>query len=153
MSQLELVEAFTSGAMSRRRFVRGLTTLGMSALAAATYAASLAREPDKAFGAEAFVGYRCVVGSNVTYVATSAEAAAMAPYVCTELFTAVDPAAPPRGPQVVTPVTAAPTTTTVPVIATTAPTPTTTTTAPAVSPASDAPAPPRIPAAGLPVTL
>jgi hypothetical protein len=147
MSQLELVSAFTSGAMSRRRFIRGLTTLGMSAVAAATYAASLAREPEKAFGAEAFVGYRCVVGTNVTYVATSAEAAALAPYMCTELFTTVDDAAPGRVPQVVTPVSTPPTSTTLPEIPTTAP---------GINPDTQAGGDtnsPRIPSTGLPATL
>jgi hypothetical protein len=148
MSQLELVEAFTSGGMSRRRFIRGLTRLGMGAAVAATYAASLERQPEKAFGAEAFVGYRCVVGTNVTYVATSAEATALAPYLCTELFTTVSDSSTGRTPQVVTPVTAPPTTTTVPGVPTTA-------AAGQPGAVSDANAAnkPRVPAAGLPATL
>jgi hypothetical protein len=41
MSKRELVEAYVSGAINRRIFVRGLTSLGLSASLAASYAVAL----------------------------------------------------------------------------------------------------------------
>jgi hypothetical protein len=41
MSKRELVDAYVSGAINRRTFVRGLTALGLSARLAASYAVAL----------------------------------------------------------------------------------------------------------------
>jgi hypothetical protein len=41
MSMQELVDAYVSGAINRRTFVRGLTALGLSARLAASYAVAL----------------------------------------------------------------------------------------------------------------
>ena len=41
MSTHELVDAYVSGAINRRTFVRGLTALGLSASLAASYAVAL----------------------------------------------------------------------------------------------------------------
>jgi hypothetical protein len=41
MSKRELVEAYVSGAINRRMFVRGLTALGLTASLAASYAVAL----------------------------------------------------------------------------------------------------------------
>jgi hypothetical protein len=41
MSTLELVDAYVSGAINRRTFVRGLTALGLTASLAASYAVAL----------------------------------------------------------------------------------------------------------------
>ena len=41
MSTLELVDAYVSGAINRRTFVRGLTALGLTANLAASYAVAL----------------------------------------------------------------------------------------------------------------
>ena len=41
MSEQELIGAYTSGKISRRIFVRGLVAAGVSAAAAAAYAANL----------------------------------------------------------------------------------------------------------------
>jgi hypothetical protein len=41
MSQHELIDAYVSGAINRRTFVRGLTALGVSATLAASYAVAL----------------------------------------------------------------------------------------------------------------
>jgi hypothetical protein len=41
MSKHELVDAYVSGAINRRTFVRGLTALGLTASLAASYAVAL----------------------------------------------------------------------------------------------------------------
>jgi hypothetical protein len=41
MSKRELVDAYVSGAINRRTFVRGLTALGLTASLAASYAVAL----------------------------------------------------------------------------------------------------------------
>jgi hypothetical protein len=41
MSKRELIDAYVSGAINRRTFVRGLTALGLTASLAASYAVAL----------------------------------------------------------------------------------------------------------------
>jgi hypothetical protein len=41
MSKRELIDAYVSGAINRRAFVRGLTALGLTASLAAAYAVAL----------------------------------------------------------------------------------------------------------------
>lgn len=45
MSKRELVDAYVSGAINRRTFVRGLIALGLSASVAAAYAVALQAMP------------------------------------------------------------------------------------------------------------
>ncbi|HET7094704.1 MAG TPA: hypothetical protein VFI22_14530 [Thermomicrobiales bacterium] len=52
MSKRELIDAYVSGAINRRTFVRGLTALGLTASVAASYAVALQPEGRKRKGAD-----------------------------------------------------------------------------------------------------
>jgi hypothetical protein len=54
MSKRELVDAYISGAINRRTFVRGLTALGLTASVAASYAVALQPAAAKKRKGEAF---------------------------------------------------------------------------------------------------
>jgi hypothetical protein len=122
MSQTELLDSYVSGRISRRRFIGGLTTLGMSAAAAALYATAIVRNAESVAAAQAFVGYRCVDqgGNRVTYVTTAAAAGAFVAqgtgYQCTEIFTDPDSAAVATTAPVVVPLAVQPSTTTTSVV-------------------------------------